>query len=193
MASTRDQIVQTTCDLLELQGYHGTGLNQILRESGAPRGSLYYYFPDGKEGLAVEAIERAGSAVAGRIRAALAGGDDVAAVAAGIQSFVKRIAEGVEASGYRAGGPLTSVAMETATTSPRLNAACREAFAAIQGAFAERLRASGFSDARAADLAAFITSAIEGGILLSRTSHSGDPLRRVAHELGSYLQHAATE
>lgn len=190
MASTRDQIVQTTCDLLELQGYHGTGLNQILRESGAPRGSLYHYFPEGKEGLAVEAIERAGSAVAGRIRSALAGGDDVAA---GIQSFVEGIGEGVEASGYRAGGPLTSVAMETATTSPRLNAACREAFAGIQGAFAERLRTAGFSEARAADLATFITAAIEGGILLSRTSHSGDPLRRVARELGSYLRHAATE
>jgi TetR/AcrR family transcriptional regulator, lmrAB and yxaGH operons repressor len=52
---TRDQIIQTTCTLLESQGYHATGLNQILKESGAPKGSLYYYFPQGKEELAEEA------------------------------------------------------------------------------------------------------------------------------------------
>ncbi len=42
MASTRNQIIETTCDLLESQGFHGTGLSQIIKESGAPRGSLYY-------------------------------------------------------------------------------------------------------------------------------------------------------
>ena len=41
MSSTRDQIIEKTCELLEAQGYHATGLNQILAESGAPKGSLY--------------------------------------------------------------------------------------------------------------------------------------------------------
>jgi AcrR family transcriptional regulator len=36
VASTaRDQIVEATCDLLEAQGYHATGFNQIVAESGA--------------------------------------------------------------------------------------------------------------------------------------------------------------
>jgi hypothetical protein len=48
MSTTRDQIIQAACTLLEKQGYPATGLNEIVRESGAPKGSLYYYFPDGK-------------------------------------------------------------------------------------------------------------------------------------------------
>ncbi|GAA3331467.1 hypothetical protein GCM10020331_088170 [Ectobacillus funiculus] len=40
----------------QLQGYHATGLNQILTESETPKGSLYYHFPNGKEQLAIEAV-----------------------------------------------------------------------------------------------------------------------------------------
>ncbi|MFW6183575.1 MAG: hypothetical protein ACOC8X_07245, partial [Chloroflexota bacterium] len=48
----------------------------------------------------------------------------------------------------------------------------------------------GFSEQRAEELATFVTAAIEGGIVLSRTYHSGDPLRSVADELGWFLQMA---
>ena len=190
MSSTREQFIETTCDLLEEQGYHATGLKQIVAESGSPKGSLYYYFPEGKEELAAEAISRTGETVAARIRENLSGADDPAEA---VRDFVQRIAGHVEASGYRAGGPLMTVAMETATSSERLNLACREAYGRLQEAFAERLRAGGFSAERAAELAAFVTASVEGGVILSRTAHSGDPLRRVAHELGSYLSTIARD
>ena len=182
--TTRDTIVDATCELLEAQGYHATGLSKILETSGAPKGSLYYYFPEGKEELAEEAVARAGALTADRIRSGLAGR---AQPAHAVRTFVLRIAEAVEASGFNAGGPLQSVALETATTSPRLNAACQAAYQRLQQAFADRLAQGGYAPARAAALAAFITAAIEGGILLSRTFHTGDPLRQVARELGRLL------
>jgi TetR/AcrR family transcriptional repressor of lmrAB and yxaGH operons len=182
--TTRDTLIEATCDLLEAQGYHATGLSKILETSGAPKGSLYYYFPEGKEELAEAAVERNGRLVAERIRAGLAG---KAQAPNAVRSFVLRIAEAVEASGYRAGGPLQSVALETANSSPRLNAACQAAYQRLQAAFAERLAQGGYPPARAASLATVITAAIEGGILLSRTYHTGDPLRQVARELGRLL------
>lgn len=180
MSSTRDQIIEAMCDLLELQGYHATGLNELIKVSGAPRGSLYYYFPDGKDGLTAEAIARTGALVAERIRRGLAVSERPGAA---VRAFVEQVANAVEASGFRAGGPLTAVAMETATTNDRLNGVCREAFAGIQATFAERLRASGLPEGHAGELAGFITAAIEGGIILSRTNHSGEPLRVVARQL----------
>ena len=42
------------------QGYASTGLQQILTESGAPKGLLYYCFPKGKEELAEAAVTLAG-------------------------------------------------------------------------------------------------------------------------------------
>lgn len=185
MNATRDKFIDTTCELLEAQGYNATGLNQIISKSGAPKGSLYYYFPDGKEGLAAAAIERTGTMLAERVKMNLA---EHPSPAEAVRAFVHRIAQGVEVSGFRAGGPLTTVAMETAATGDRLNLACRDAYMKMQAEFAAELGAGGFSEQRAAQLAVFIVSAIEGGIILSRTLHSGDPLRRVAEELGRLLQ-----
>ena len=185
MTSTRDHLVSTTCDLLETQGYHATGLNQILKESGAPKGSLYYHFPEGKEGLTAEAIERSGHLVAERIRLNLAGDADAAEA---VPAFIRRIAEAVERSGYRAGGPLQTVALETATSSARLNAVCQAAYRELERAFSDHL-AAGYAGA-STGLACFITAAIEGGIILSRTYHSGEPLRTVAGYVGQLLRAA---
>jgi TetR/AcrR family transcriptional regulator, lmrAB and yxaGH operons repressor len=189
MASTREQIIMAMCDLMELHGYHGAGLNQVVKESGAPKGSLYHYFPDGKDELAAEAIERAGQLVAERIEQSLAEED----VALAIGHFVEFIAGQVEASGFQSGGPLTAVAMETATGNERLNLACRVAFARIEEAFAAALVQGGFPEPRAQELSVFITASIEGGTLLSRTAHSGDPLRQVARELARLLSHEQAE
>lgn len=185
MSSTRDQIIETTSALLEAQGYHATGLNQIIAESGSPKGSLYYYFPQGKEELVAAAIERSGRIVERNICAGLA---KIEEPAEAIASFVRGIAGAVESSNFSAGGPLTTVALETVNSSERLNLVCREAYGWLRGAFAEKLLACGFAPGRAATLAIFIVSAIEGGIILSRTSHSGDALRQVADDLGDYLR-----
>lgn len=183
MAEKRERIVEATCDLLEQQGYHATGLSQILEQSGAPRGSLYHYFPGGKEELAAEAIERTGKLLSDRIRTHLAREADPALA---IRSFIERIADGVEATEYRTGGPLIAVAMETATSSEALNAACRQAFGRVESSFAEYMEQARVRG-DAADLARLITAAIEGGIVLSRTYHSGDPLRTVARLVSEWV------
>lgn len=183
--TTRDQIITATCDLMEAQGFHATGLNEIIQTSGAPRGSLYYYFPDGKEGLAAEAIARTGEAMAQQIACGLSRTERLSEA---VPAFLRFIADQVERSGFRAGGALTAVAMETATTSVRLNGACREAYSKLQAAFAARLEEVGHAPARAEELAEFIAAAIEGGIILCRTYHSGDPLRRIGAQLGRMLE-----
>ena len=65
----KQNLVRTAMRLFRRQGYASTGLQQIVAESGAPKGSLYHYFPSGKEALGEAAIELAG----GMIREMLAG------------------------------------------------------------------------------------------------------------------------
>jgi TetR/AcrR family transcriptional repressor of lmrAB and yxaGH operons len=131
MTTTRDQIIQTTSDLLENQGYHATGMSEIVKASGAPKGSIYYYFPKGKEEITSEAVLFAGRMVAERIRVHLANGMD---------------------------------------------------------AFKTGLVSHGVAPERATSLAMIVTTSIEGGIILSRTYHTGDPLRQVARELACMLR-----
>jgi TetR/AcrR family transcriptional repressor of lmrAB and yxaGH operons len=181
----REQIVQAASDLMENQGYHATGINEIVAKSGAPKGSIYYYFPEGKDAIAGEAVEIAGRALVGRIRENLAQNADLAG---SIQSFLEGIAHYVELSGFTSGGPLSIVASETATTNEKLNQVCRGAYTEMIGAFEEKILASGCSPDRASSLAWMVTSTIEGAIILSRTFHSGEPLRRAGHELANLVK-----
>lgn len=184
MSTAREQIITATCDLLELQGYHGTGLNEIIRQSGSPKGSLYHYFPGGKEELAAAAVQQVGEVVLRRIRENLAAEADVVLA---VRGFIRDVAENVERSGYRAGGPITTVALETAATSERLRLVCGEIYAGWQAVFAARLVAAGWEAARATRVAALIIAALEGGILLSRVERSQRPLLAVAEEVSQLL------
>lgn len=185
MTTARDHILETTAELLELQGYHATGLNQIIKESGSPKGSLYHYFPGGKDELTSEALKRVGNIVLERIQGSLAEVDDPAEAVGG---FLMKLAHFVPASGYRAGGPITTVALETAATNELLSIVCREIYGAWQAAFADKLIQGGFTQERAHSLSTLIISAIEGAIILSRTSRNPQPLVNCAQELSRLIR-----
>jgi TetR/AcrR family transcriptional repressor of lmrAB and yxaGH operons len=188
MTTVRQQIIEKTSELLDRQGYHATGLNQIVAESETPRGSLYYYFPDGKEELAAEAIEDKARKVSEHTRRSLA--TDEPAVDA-IYHFVLSLADHAESEHCAAGAPVAAVALETATTSARLQRACQAAYKLQQAPFEERLLAGGFAPQSAHDLAVTISAALEGGFILSRTEHTSQPLRIIAEAIKQLLRCAA--
>jgi hypothetical protein len=57
----------------------------------------------------------------------------------------------------------------------------------LQGAFKDKLLEAGYSKTKAEELATFVVASIEGGIILSRVSHTADPLRLVAKQLKMLL------
>src|SRR5258708_6366216 len=57
---TRDRIVFASAELFRRHGYNGTGLKRIVAAADAPFGSLYHFFPGGKEELGDEVIRVAG-------------------------------------------------------------------------------------------------------------------------------------
>jgi len=177
MNTTREQLLTATAQLLESQGYYGTGLNEIVRVSGAPKGVLYYYFPEGKEQLTAEAIEQSARFLADHMRHEL--GDEAGAPAAveAICGFMLRLADHVQAGGCRVGAPVAAVALETAGASERLAAACRDAYLLLQSVVANRLERSGWAADEAASLATFVIATIEGGIVLARAQRSAEPIR----------------
>jgi TetR/AcrR family transcriptional regulator, lmrAB and yxaGH operons repressor len=184
MSNKRELLIRTAGELIERQGYHASALSEILETSQAPKGSLYYYFPEGKEQLAEEAVLHIGQELAARVRMGLTQHADPTAAFAGL---LEAIARQVERSGYRAGGPLTAIAMETATSNPRLNLACRQAFESIHQEFTAKLAEAGISNSRSEELSSLILAIIEGATLLSRTMHSGDPLRNAGRQIAALL------
>src|SRR5262245_40921958 len=133
-SDARDRAVAATAKLMQEQGYAATGVAQILEVSGAPKGSFYFHFPEGKEQVAAEALRLAGAQVhqgLGRLAA------QVASPAEFIKHFIDRLAHALADSGYRQGCPIATVALEMASESPVIRTACEEIFDSWVAALAE--------------------------------------------------------
>ncbi len=189
--STRDRLITVTCELLEFQGYHATGLNEILATSESPKGSLYHHFPNGKEELTIAAISKVGTAVLERIRDSLSPENGPAH--ATVPAFIRDISMNVERSGYRTGGPITTVALEAAASSKALRTACAEIYREWQLAVERALIASGSKQSEAESVATSIIARIEGGIIMARCERSRRPLDAIADELEQDLAWRAKE
>jgi TetR/AcrR family transcriptional repressor of lmrAB and yxaGH operons len=185
MSEKRDSIIVAASALMERQGYHGTGLNELVAESGAPKGSLYHYFPEGKDQITEEALRRTGAEVEANIRRAMS---SESSAAEAIASLVEMIADRVEASDFAAGGPLTTVALETAASSERLRRACEEIYESWRAALRDRLLEDGVAPGRARSLAQLVISSIEGAVVLARTGRTTEPLEATAAELESLVR-----
>lgn len=61
---TRERFLESTIFLMRRAGLSGAGINQVLKHSGAPKGSMYYHFPGGKLEMAAAALKLYGERVA---------------------------------------------------------------------------------------------------------------------------------
>ena len=185
--STRDIILDKAADLLERQGYHATPLNQIVQESGTPRGSLYYYFPEGKEELAAEAVERRSRLMNEHIRRQLNRYEDPVEA---IYRFALGLVEYVEKQQCDAGAPFATVTLEAPATGEQVRGACHRAYERLRSPFADKLLEGGLPPERADTLSAMITAALEGAIILARAHQSSAPVRSVAEEIRLLVESA---
>jgi TetR/AcrR family transcriptional repressor of lmrAB and yxaGH operons len=174
----RTRLVETTARLLQLQGYHNTGLNQIVAESEAPKGSLYHYFPGGKVDLAVTAIEHSARQTAQRLgELCLAQPAPLQGLAAVIDHFIEQF----ESSAFQKGCPIATITLEQAALNEEIQAACGQAYALWQQGLQAYLEAH--KVANAAFLAEHLLVLIEGALLLARARRDCAPLRRVKANL----------
>ncbi|MHA6630801.1 TetR/AcrR family transcriptional regulator [Pseudonocardia sichuanensis] len=179
---TRSRTLRTAAALFRAQGYHGTGLNQVLAAGGLPKGSLYFHFPGGKEQLAVESVRQAGADVTTGIEAALAGTPDPAAA---LDRVVEMFGEHLAASGFREGCPVATVALDAAADNEPIRTACAEVYADWEALVAARLAAAGAAEPE--ELATVLVAAVEGGLLLARARRDLAPLHAVRARLRALL------
>ena len=182
---TRDRFIKTASRLFQVQGYHATGLNEILKESGAPKGSLYYYFPNGKEELALEAVKLSSENIQTDIKKALA---QISDPVEAIEVHIEKIAEFITKEEKMQDISISLLALETYLSSELLRKACETAFVSFENIFAEKLVQGGFEDNKAHELSIVIQSMIEGAITISLTEKSGTTLLAVAKQISILLK-----
>jgi TetR/AcrR family transcriptional regulator, lmrAB and yxaGH operons repressor len=181
---TRERMVETAARLLATQGYHATGVAQVLEESESPRGSLYFHFPEGKEQMAVEAIRLLGLELGQVLRGKL---DKKPDVRSGLGSLLRMFARQLEATSFQLGCPVATVALEAASAAPGLRQACDSVFASWEAYLADRLRRESPRRAEPDRLARSLLAVLEGALLLSKTRASIEPLRDAELTLDALL------
>jgi TetR/AcrR family transcriptional regulator, lmrAB and yxaGH operons repressor len=189
MTTVREGIILAACRLLEKQGYPATGLSEIVKESGSPKGSLYYYFPGGKEQIVSEAVLFAGNILVERMRDELSKYDNPIQA---LYEYIMKLAGKVEEKNFFASNPLTIVAVEAAGTSERISQACQDVYAQIQEVLQEKMVCCGLSETEAARQATLTLASLEGSIILSRVYRTSDPLRTLAEHLKDSLPQSKT-
>ena len=185
-ADSRTRMVQSAAMLLRERGLSGTSFRDVIEHSGAPRGSIYHHFPEGKRQLVREAVEMSGGWVGDAIASLEETGDPVET----LRAFLGVWAEILRASDFRAGCPVVAVSVEANDDEPEVTEAAAQAFRRWTRELADGLHGAGMEEERARRLATLTVAAIEGAVVLCRAERSTAPLDDVGAELEASLRTA---
>lgn len=177
----RTRLLDTASKLFRAQGFHATGLDQILRRSRTPKGSLYHYFPGGKDELAIETVRYVASEMGQTMFPPIDNShNDPLKI---VQNLFESLAKNLLESDYRFGCPIAVVTLETSSDRPSIREACEQGFQMWQEILVEHFRRSGITETRAKSIAMLVLASLEGGLILSRAQKSVKPLDAIAREL----------
>jgi len=171
--TTKARIMDSTAELFRRQGYNGTGVKQIVAAAAAPFGSLYHFFPGGKEQLGAEVIRSSG-AMYMQLFAEIV--RDVPDVPTAVGNFFDGAAETLRETDYADACPIATVALEVASTNEPLRIATAEVFDSWIGGASAYFEHAGIPPARARALAFSMLSLLEGAFVFSRAMRSTEPL-----------------
>jgi TetR/AcrR family transcriptional repressor of lmrAB and yxaGH operons len=182
---TRARLAASMLELIQTSGYSGTGLNAVIDHADAPKGSIYFHFPDGKVGLGVAAVELAAAQFEALIaEAAVSTGSAASAARAAIEALASIVSE----SDYRLGCPVSVVTLEMGAESEKLRQACASAFESWIAPTAALLEGNGLAAEDARSLATVVVSMIEGAVIVSRATRSTQPLESAAEVVAELIE-----
>jgi AcrR family transcriptional regulator len=185
VSSPRDRMVVSAALLIRERGAQATAISDVLKHSGAPRGSAYHYFPGGRMQLLEEATDYAGAYIADKISSA----DNAVQL---LDDLTELYRQELIRSDYRAGCPIVAVTVEAGDPDNfvRATKVIERAAAAFQRwteLIGQRLVDEGVSPERAEELAMLVTTSIEGAIIVARASRDVKPLDLVQRQLRALL------
>jgi TetR/AcrR family transcriptional regulator, lmrAB and yxaGH operons repressor len=168
----------SAAEVMRERGAAGVTIDEVLTRSGAPRGSVYYHFPEGRNQILIEALKYAGEAITEVIDEAAANGGMYL-----VRQFVEFWEELLVESEFSAGCPVVAAAIGSADEEPQLTTVAGGIFKHWRDALTRAFVSDGFDEPDAASLAITCIAALEGAVVLCRSTGSTDPLRQVACQI----------
>ncbi|MEM7095696.1 MAG: TetR/AcrR family transcriptional regulator [Actinomycetota bacterium] len=179
-AGTRERVVTATLELFRRQGYNGTSLKDITRVSGATTGSIYHFFPGGKDALTAEVLRESGHGYGEFVELIVRSASDPVA---GLADAFAGAAQLLVDTDFIDPCPIGAVAREVANTNDELRQIAAEVIADWQRRFVGILVEVGAEESAARRLAALVVASIEGGFVMARASRSVEAFSAVGAEV----------
>jgi TetR/AcrR family transcriptional repressor of lmrAB and yxaGH operons len=183
MNPNRQKVLDATLQLLAESGLSGAGLNDVIALSGASRGSLYHFFPDGKQQWVAEALQIYADAFADGCENAIS---KAPAVSQGVANVFLFAAKMMKARDFRSGCPVGAVVLDLNNDSESLRVLCLSIMAQWQQRLAAHM--TPLPEAKALALAKMIIACFEGAFMLARLERSTAPLTLAAEQMAILLE-----
>jgi len=178
-ADTRTRIREAASALFRRDGYSATGLKRIAAESSAPFGSIYHFFPGGKQELAEDAVRTSGAEYQRMVAALL---HSVADPLESLAHAFDVAAADLVATDYADACPIATLALEVASSNEVLRLATAQVFEGWVDAGAEWF-GRWTSEHSARWLSQTMIMLLEGAFILSRTGRDPEPLRAAGRSM----------
>ena len=159
---SRQHLIECAAELFWKNGYSATGISEILKQTGLPKGSFYFYFKS-KDDLASAVTEYYQKILLEQFQSSSQGND--------WESFIEEIFDylSVRTSGQTfAGCPYAVMGMETALSKPAVASVFMEKLKKFEQIFQKVLLYSGLPQDHAAILSRRMLSIYQGYLLLGR-------------------------
>jgi AcrR family transcriptional regulator len=168
----------SAAQVMRERGAAGVTVDAVLARSGAPRGSVYYHFPEGRSQILIEALRYAGESITATIDEAASRGAKVL-----LREFVEFWERLLTNGEFNAGCPVVAAAIGSADDELQLAAEAGVILGRWCSALTRAFVADGFDEEGASSLAVTAIAAMEGAIVLCRSTRSTRPLRNVGDQL----------
>lgn len=180
---SRAKMIRSAAALIGTRGLSATSFSDVLEHSGAPRGSIYHHFPDGKRQLAEDAMGWTSDQILSHLR-----GCKATTPSELLACFIDIWRQSVRATRGSTGCAVAGVAIDIGAYEDDLIDIVRKTFRSWVGELAERLEGLEVPPDRARSIAYAAVAAMEGALILCRAEGSSRPLEAVAGELMRLLQ-----
>lgn len=184
MNDTRERIVNASVELFRRKGYNGTSLKDITVLASATTGSLYHFWPGGKDELTADVLLSAGAAYGDLFVGVLSERDDLADA---VEAFFDAGADVLEATDYIDPCPIGTIAREIASTHEDLRRAALAVFEGWIARAATVFAVAGIPAGEARDLASTLVASIEGGFVIARTARDTTAFRQMGSHMGQLV------
>ena len=178
--SIRERMVTAAAELLAERGLQATSFGEVIKATGASRGSIYHHFPGGKTELVRDALESLAERAFEPMEAyAGQGALEIT------RQYVQLWRTFIEGFRLRGGCAILTVTV-TADCDEILDSAAL-VFRRWRGRLADLLRQGGLDERHVPGSAAMIMAACEGALVFARAERSMEPFDQVAEQLAMHV------